>query len=225
MIYNLEIEYSHNEFHYFFKIMSKNLPKNHQTKTPKLSRKSSTNSRRSSKPSEITAQLPPHTNAHFDISSNELDHDLLTEIIEDLTSDIDDTRAPSTSSILSIPSRENKNEKLSPPTNTKRISLTPLRNPECLAEKRPPRSSKKSGKSNQNETKFTSSSCADSFGEKYDLSVPRKSLGEQRRDELTKHMKEFYQYCYEFDKNSNINYNNDYITNSDIRKQYSAALW
>ncbi|CAF4897548.1 unnamed protein product, partial [Rotaria socialis] len=76
----------------------------------------------------------------------------------------------------------------------------------------------------QQQEKSNSPSCFNSFDETYDLNVARKSIGEQRRDRLTKHMKEFYQDFFEFDKNSNMNSTHDNLNNNDKRKQYSTAL-
>lgn len=50
----------------------------------------------------------------------------------------------------------------------------------------------------------------------------RKSVGEQRRDQLTKHMRSVYQGCFEFDQTSNLH---DSLNNPDRRKQYSDSLW
>ncbi|CAF0964579.1 unnamed protein product [Rotaria sordida] len=207
--------------------MNKNLQRIHQNKHSKSSRKSHTNIRRTNKTGEISFQISQRSDIHSEQISNNFDHDLLNEIIEDLTSDIDDTRAPSTSSILSTESKTKTNETNSSSTYNRFLSvINPLRNPRCLIEKKPSRSSKKGGKSDQyeNET-FHSLNRLNSFDEKYDKINSKKPIGEQRRDQLTKHMKEFYQDCFKFDQNSNVNYIHDNLTNNDKRKQYSTALW
>ena len=50
----------------------------------------------------------------------------------------------------------------------------------------------------------------------------RKSVGEQRLDQLMKHMKNLYQGSLEFDQTSNLH---DSLNNVDKRKQYSDKLW
>lgn len=57
---------------------------------------------------------------------------------------------------------------------------------------------------------------------KYDVNTRKKSVGEQRRDQLTKHMKNLYQDCFEFNQSSNLH---DSLNNPDKRKQYSTSLW
>ncbi|CAF2363252.1 unnamed protein product [Rotaria sp. Silwood2] len=206
--------------------MNRNLQRTHQNKHPKSSQKSHTILRRSNKTAELSSQLPQQFDIHSEQTSNNFDYDLLNKIIEDLTSDIDDTRATSTSSILSEKSKSKNDETISPSIQDKFLSVNPLRNPRCLIEKKPSRSSKKSGKSDQYEEKtLDSENLSNSFDDKYRLRNSRKSIGEQRRDQLTKHMKEFYQACFLFDQNSNINYIHDNLTNNDRRKQYSTALW
>jgi len=138
-----------------------------QNKYPKSSRKSRKNPRRLNTSNEISSQLPNRSEIHSEQSTNTNDHDLLNVIIDGFTSDIDDVRVSSTSSILST-------------TN---------------------------------------------YNDKHDLTIRGKSIGEQRRDRLTKHMKNLYQDCFEFDQNSNINYIHDNLTNTDKRKQYSTTLW
>ncbi|CAF0765520.1 unnamed protein product [Adineta ricciae] len=51
------------------------------------------------------------------------------------------------------------------------------------------------------------------------------STGDERRDELTKLMKNLYKNCFEFDSKSNVNSIADNFINSDKRKQYSTNLW
>ncbi|CAF4650341.1 unnamed protein product, partial [Rotaria socialis] len=206
-------------------IMNKNIQKNSQNKPSKSSRKSSSNSRRSTRSTDIPSQVPHRSETHSQKSSIDLGHDLLTEIIEDLTSDIDDTRPTSTSSILSKNSQTKNNEAISTSSKKLSLSINALRNPTCVPGKKSFRSSKKGVKSSQQQEKSNSPSCFNSFDETYDLNVARKSIGEQRRDRLTKHMKEFYQDFFEFDKNSNMNSTHDNLNNNDKRKQYSTALW
>ncbi|CAF3316664.1 unnamed protein product [Rotaria socialis] len=205
--------------------MNKNIQKNSQNKPSKSSRKSSSNSRRSTRSTDIPSQVPHRSETHSQKSSIDLGHDLLTEIIEDLTSDIDDTRPTSTSSILSKNSQTKNNEAISTSSKKLSLSINALRNPTCVPGKKSFRSSKKGVKSSQQQEKSNSPSCFNSFDETYDLNVARKSIGEQRRDRLTKHMKEFYQDFFEFDKNSNMNSTHDNLNNNDKRKQYSTALW
>lgn len=50
----------------------------------------------------------------------------------------------------------------------------------------------------------------------------RKSVGEQRLDQLMKHMKNLYQGSLEFDQTTNLY---DSLNNVDKRKQYSDKLW
>lgn len=50
----------------------------------------------------------------------------------------------------------------------------------------------------------------------------RKSVGEQRLDQLMKHMKNLYQGSLEFDQSTNLS---DSLNNVDKRKQYSDKLW
>ena len=66
---------------------------------------------------------------------------------------------------------------------------------------------------------------SNNFDVKYDSTVRRKSIGDQRREQLTRHMKDLYQDYFQFDQNSIINYNHDNLTNTDKRKQYSTKLW
>ncbi|UJR25456.1 hypothetical protein I4U23_006803 [Adineta vaga] len=77
--------------------------------------------------------------------------------------------------------------------------------------------------SNRNEENISNHS--NTFNEKYESTLRKKSTGEQRRDQLTKLMQDFSQDCFEFDPNSNVNYIPDNFINSDKRKQYSTALW
>jgi len=185
-----------------------------QNKLSKSLRKSHINRRRSNTSGKISSQLPHSSEIPSDQLSTDTDNDLLNVIIGDLTSDVDDTRATSASSILST---TNKNESISPPINE---------NKHVLLTTKPPRTSKKRGKSNRYEERtHNSSKHLNNSDEKYDFTIRRKSIGDQRRDRLTKHMKDFYQDCFEFDQNSNINYLPDNILNIDKRKEYSTALW
>jgi hypothetical protein len=189
-----------------------------QNKISKSLRKSQTNRRRSNTSGKISSQLPHSSEIHSDQLSTDTDNDLLNVIIGDLTSDVDDTRVTSASSILST---TNKNESISPPINENCSS-----NKHVLLTTKPPRTSKKRGKSNRYEERtHNSSKHLNNSDEKYDLTIRRKSIGDQRRDRLTKHMKDFYQDCFEFDQHSNINYLPDNILNIDKRKEYSTALW
>jgi len=140
--------------------------RNRQYKSSKT-RKLRRNSRRVNKSNEISSQLPHRSEIHSEQTTNNIDHDFLNFIIDDFTSDIDDTRVPSTSSILST-----KN-----------------------------------------------------YNTKHDVTIRRKSVGELRRDQLTKHVKNLYQDRFEFDQNSNMNYIHDNLTNTNKREQYSTALW
>jgi hypothetical protein len=141
--------------------------RNRQYKSSKT-RKLRRNSRRVNPSNEISSQLPHRSEIHSEQTTNNIDHDFLNIIIDDFTSDIDDTRVPSASSILST-----KN-----------------------------------------------------YNSKHDLTTSRrKSIGELRRDQLTKHVKNLYQDRFEFDQNSNMNYIHDNLTDTDKRKQYSTALW
>ncbi|CAF0808494.1 unnamed protein product [Rotaria sp. Silwood1] len=206
--------------------MNKNLQRSYQNKHSKSSRKSHTSERRSNKTGELSSQLPQQSDIQSEHTTNNFDHDLLSEIIEDLTSDIDDTRTPSTPSILSTKSNTKNDETSSPPIQNRFLSVNPLRNPTCLIKKKPSRSTRKGGKSDQYEEKTLDlSNYSNSFDEKYDILNSRKSIGEQRRDQLTKYMKEFYQACFLLDQNSTINYVHDTLTNNNKRKQYSTALW
>jgi hypothetical protein len=63
------------------------------------------------------------------------------------------------------------------------------------------------------------------YNNTYDLNIRRKPIGEHRLHELTKHMKNLHQDCFEFDQNSNMNYIYDNQMNNDKRKQYSTTLW
>jgi hypothetical protein len=56
----------------------------------------------------------------------------------------------------------------------------------------------------------------------YDIHTRRKSVGEQRRDQLTRHMKNLYQDCFEFEQSSNLH---DSLNNPDKRKLYSTNIW
>jgi hypothetical protein len=56
----------------------------------------------------------------------------------------------------------------------------------------------------------------------YDVNTRRKPIGEQRRDQLTKQMKNLYQDWFEFGQSSNLH---DSLNNPDKRKQYSTNLW
>jgi hypothetical protein len=157
--------------------MNKDSQRTRQKKNSESLRKSRTNPRRSTQANVISSQLPHQSQTHSEQSTNHTDQDFLNVFIGNLTSDNDDTRAPSTS-----------NE-------------TPLTT-------KPPRTSKRREKPNRLNT----------FDEKYDSIVRRKSVGEQRREQLTQDYFEFYQ-------NSNINYIHDNLTNTDKRKQYSKKLW
>ena len=69
------------------------------------------------------------------------------------------------------------------------------------------------------------SSTFNRFGDKGNSNRRGLSTGEERRDKLTKLMKNLYKNCFEFDSKSNANSIADNFINPDKRKQYSTNLW
>ena len=195
--------------------MADDLQRTRQSKLSKSLRKSHVNRPRSNPSSHISSQLPHSSDIHSEQSSTNTDQDLLTVIIGDLTSDIDDKLVPPTSSILSTTHTDGS---ISSPIHKHGSS-----NKHFLPITKPRRSSKKREKSTQYEER--TSNRLNNADDEYDLTIRRSSIGDQRLDQLTQHMKDFYQDYFEFDQNSNINYIPDNIINIDKRKQYSTALW
>lgn len=144
--------------------MSTDAKRSRPMKLPKSSRTKRRNSVRTNPSNNLSSQLPQRTETSLEQTSTNIDNDLLKVIIDDFTSDIDETRVPNATSILST------------------TTYDPL----------------------------------------VDGNRRRKSVGEQRREQLTKHMKSVYQGCFEFDQSTNLY---DSLNNPDRRKQYSDSLW
>ena len=68
--------------------------------------------------------------------------------------------------------------------------------------------------------------CHSSTGhEAYASNSPSMPIGAQRREELTRFMRSFYQDCFELDDHSTMNAANDHLLDNEKRKQYSIDLW
>jgi hypothetical protein len=195
-----------------------------RTRPNKSSRETRSTPQRSG---EVSYQLPHHPESHSQESPTNNENDLLNVILGEMTSDADDTRVPSTSSILSTRMTTNDDEDLSPPIHKCRPSFDAIPSIRTsILTTKPPRTSKHGRKPNRNKDgTYNSSNRSRNYDEKYDLATRRKSLGDLRREQLTQHMKDFYQDWFEIDQNSNINYIHDNLTNDDKRKQYSTSLW
>ena len=144
--------------------MSDDFKRDRQNRGSKYSRKNRKISRRSNTSNDVNSQLPHRIENSSDQTSTNADNDILNVMIGDFTSDIDDPRVSTPSTILST-------------TN---------------------------------------------YNDKSDSNNRRKSVGEYRRDQLTKHIKTLYQDWFEFDQNSAIQ---DTIASTEKRKQYFTTLW
>ena len=157
---------------------------------------------RTNRASQVASRLPPPMENRADSPSNAMEHDLLTAIIGEMTSDIDDSQSTATPSILSA-----------------RVRLPVTRRASDCREK----PSKKKGKVSPHPLKTTDRT--DHFETGYDSSHRRTSVGAYRREQLTQHMKEFYQDCFEFDQACILNSVSDHQSNNEKRKQYGTRLW
>ncbi|CAF1432632.1 unnamed protein product [Adineta ricciae] len=175
---------------------------------------------------EVASQFFPHADSLTTRSSGSGDLDRLNDIIDDITSEGDDTRAVS-SSKYSGKSTSNVIEPPSPPVNDNHSSLYTL-----------PRSNDYSNRTSRSK-KFTfkdaklkkfseknhySPSRANDSDDRIDTSTRRKSIGDVRRQQLTEFM-EYYRHCLESAQNSNALGIYDDPTNNDRRKQYTTTLW
>lgn len=171
-------------------------------KPPKQARKVRSTTSRTNRSSQVSSRLPPPMEIRADSLSNAVEQDLLTAIIGEMTSDIDESQSSTTPGILSA-----------------RVRLPVLRRPSDPRD----RPSKKKGKPNPNQMKTTDHT--DHYDAGYDSAHRRTSIGAYRREQLTQHMKEFYQDCFEFDQASILNSVSDPQTNSEKRNYYGTRLW
>ena len=204
--------------------MENDLQRTYQ-KSSKQSRKYKKKLYKLSKFDEAPSQLSNRSEIHVEQGSNNQDRDCLNEIIVGLTSDIDDQQSSATPSILSTKLATDNDQAVSFSIEKNQLTVHPLQTSN-LTRKRSSKSSKKERRSDQyGEKTYTSSKSLNSTDVNYDSAVPRKSIDDQRRDRLTKYLKDFYQDYFEFDRNLNINYIHDDLNNNCKRKQYSNALW
>jgi hypothetical protein len=171
-------------------------------KPSKPVRKVRSTTSRTNRSSQASSRLPLSMQIHADSPANPMEQDLLTAIIGEMTSDIDESQPPTTPAILS------ERVRLSVP----RRSSDPRDRP-----------SKKKGKPNPHQMKTTDRE--DSYDADYDSTRRRTSIGAYRREQLTQHMKEFYQDCFEFDQASMLNSASDLQMNNEKRKYYGTRLW
>ena len=171
-------------------------------KPPKQGRKVRSTTSRTNRFSQVSSRLPPSMEIRADSPSNAVEQDLLTAIIGEMTSDIDESQSSTTPAILSARVRLPVPRRSSDPRD---------------------RSSKKKGKPNPNQMKTTDHT--DHYDAGYDSAHRRTSIGAYRREQLTQHMKEFYQDCFEFDQASILNSASDPQTNNEKRNYYGTRLW
>lgn len=187
----------------------------------------------------ISGEIAPSFHHPSDILTNQssagADIDRLNDIIDDITSEGDDVRVGSSSQISTRSNSSRLVEPNSPPVNENHSSLYTLPTLNDTYRSRTSSSSMRSGRTKRFSTKDKRSqqfgdkkafspSRMNTFDDRTDSSSRRKSIGEQRRHQLTDCM-EYYRHCLESAQNANAIGINDDPTNNEKRKQYTTALW
>jgi len=182
---------------------------------------------------EIASQFHHPLETLTNRSSGNADIDRLNDIIDDITSEGDDPRGGSSSKLSTKSSTSKLVEQNSPPINDNHDSPYILPSSHdtyrdrtsSSSSRRAKKLSAKDKKLNQlaNRKSF-SPSRTNNFDDRTDSANRRKSIGDQRRHELTECM-EYYRHCLESAQNSNTIGINDDPTNNEKRKQYTTTLW
>ncbi|CAF3677642.1 unnamed protein product [Rotaria socialis] len=201
-------------------------------KFPKSSRKSHPISLRPIISGEISSQFQHSETGNIRRASS-ANSDRLNDIIDDITSEGDDSRTGSLSK-AATKSTSKLVEPSSPTMNENRESLFTLpsasnsyRGQASSTQKsdRRKKSTGKDRKSNQyTDRKGFSPTRTSNNDDRPDPISRRRSMGELRRHQLTECM-EYYRHCLESAQNSNPISINDDPTNNEKRKQYARALW
>ena len=161
-------------------------------------------------------------------------NDRLNDIIDNITSEGDDLGAGSSSKLSSKSSTSKLIEPNSPPVNDNHSSLYALPSShDTYSDRTSSASSRRSKRFSPRDRKLQqqladrksfSPSRTGSSGDRADSAGRRKSIGDQRRHELTECMED-YRYCLESAQNSNTIGITDDPNNSEKRKQYTTTLW
>jgi hypothetical protein len=183
---------------------------------------------------EIASQFHHPLEALTNRSTGNADTDRLNAIIDDITSEGDDPRVSSSSKLSTKSSTSKLVEPNSPPVNDNHSSLYTLPSSHDTYSNRPSSSSssRRSKKYSPKDKKLQqlagrksfSPNRTGGFDDRTDSTNRRKSIGDQRRHQLTECM-EYYRYCLESAQNSNIIGISDDPTNNEKRKQYTTTLW
>ena len=173
---------------------------------------------------EIASPFNRTLDALINQASGNPEIDRLNDIIDDITSENDDIRVNSSSQVSTRSSSSKLVEPTSPQMNENHQSLYTLRLSNDTYPNKPGRPKRFPGKEKRGEIKSFSPLRNNPFEDRPDSTNRRKSIGEQRRFQLTDCM-EYYRHCLESAQNSYPMGINDDPAKSERRQQYTTALW